>query len=308
MSLTAQDQSFIKTVAHFDVLDYPLTLLEIARFNELGLPAAEISAALDQEPLSLVISQRQGLYFLQGRDRIISQKLNRYRIALKKLKRARRFAALFSYFPWIRAVAVYSSLALKNSKSEGDIDLFFITAAGRAWSARFWLNIFLKLFGLRPTPGDSRDKLCASYFVDEDNLDLSFANAPSDYFYAYGCASFVFWDCADGLEEKFWQANRWIKGIFPAWRPSHIKAGRKSIGILKRAQALEEFLLGLIPEEACRSWQLRILPQKYRGNNDGKKVALGDGVIKLHDNDKRGKYNKLFEENFKRIINYEQNQ
>jgi len=305
MSLTAQEQSILKTLSHFDVLDYPLTLLEITKFTESGISTETILDALTREPLGRFIEQRQGLYYLKGRKSIVPLRFMRYRLALLKLRRARRFAALFSYFPWIRGVAIYSSLSLKNSRDSSDIDLFFITAAGRAWSARFWLNIFLKLFRLRPTAVDSRNKLCASYFVDENNLDLSFANTESDYFYAYGCASFDFLAATAGLADKFWQANSWINNILPAWRPTQSSANNKSNSILKRAQTLKENMLGLTSDAAYRGWQMKILPAKYKINNDGKKVVLADGIIKLHDNDKRGEYNRLFAENFNGIMDYE---
>lgn len=306
MDLTEQEKSIIKTLAHFDVLDYPLTLLEIARFNELGLAIGNIAEALNCEPLNKVIAQERGLFFLIERESIISSRLERYRISLLKLKRARLFARIFSYFPWIRAVAIYSSLSLKNSQTDSDIDLFFITAADRAWSARFFVNTFLKLCHLRPTPGNYRDKICASYWVDKNNLDLSFVNLEADYFYAYGNASFLFLSSSAQIENEFWQANIWINNILPSWQPALTNRQNNSGRIAYKLQTLKEKVLGLIPEKSYKKLQMRILPQKYLDNNDGKKVALGVGYIKLHANDKRGNYNKLFEENFKRMINYEQ--
>lgn len=304
MDLNAEETSVLRTLAHFDVLDYPLTLLEIAKFNRLGLAAGQISRLLEALNLRGLISSNHGMYCLKGREAIINSRLLRYRLALPKLKRARRFANLFSYFPWIRAVAIYSSLALKNSRPDSDIDLFFITAAGRAWSARFWLNAFLKFFGLRPAPGKTRDRLCASYLVDEDHLDLSFANFPHDYFYAYGCASFAFQAAEPEVENRFWQANRWIKNILPAWQPTAVQP-RRANDYFRFWQKWKEKLLALIPENSYRRWQMKILPAKYQENNDGKKVALDDGIIKLHDNDKRGEYNRLFAENFNRSVHYE---
>ncbi|MFA6526059.1 MAG: hypothetical protein WCT26_01425 [Candidatus Buchananbacteria bacterium] len=303
MNLTEQEKSIIKTLAHFDILDYPLTLLEIARFNELGLAISNIAEAIKCEPLNKLIVQERGLYFLKERESIISSRLERYRISLLKLKRARLFARLFSYFPWIRAVAIYSSLSLKNSQTDSDIDLFFITAADRAWSARFFINTFLKLFRLRPTPGNSRDKICASYWIDENNLDLSTANLDADYFYTYGSASFLFLSDSAKVENDFWQANKWINNILPAWQPALTNHQDYSGGITYKFQTLIEKILGLIPESSYKKLQMKILPLRYYNNNDGKKVSLGAGYIKLHDNDKRGKYNQLFEKNFNRILN-----
>lgn len=302
MDAASHEQSIIKTLAHFDVLDYPLTLLEIANFNGLGLPVAEIRNLLNNEKLQNLISRQNGFYCLRGREAIMPLRLSRYRLALPKLKRARRFASLFSCFPWIRAVAVYSSLALKNSRRDSDIDLFFITAAGRAWSARFWLNLFLKLFRLRPTQKNSCDKLCASYLADENNLDLSCANLDSDYFYAYGCAAFAFLSGSSELQKKFWQANPWLKDYLPGWQPAESVRQNRSGGFRRRWQSLWERIFGLIAEAKYHDLQMKILPRKYSISNDGQKVILGKGIIKLHDNDKRTGYNELFKKNYEHLI------
>ena len=302
MELSRNDLSILKTLAHFDVLDYPLTLLELAKFNELGLAAPEIYGALYREPLSGLTGKRQGLFFLKGRDNILVGRLERYRIALLKLKRARKFAKLLAVFPWVRGIAVYSSLSLKNSRLDGDIDLFIIAAAGRVWSARFWLNVFLKLFRLRPTAKNSRDKLCASYLADEVHLDLSFADFDADYFYAFGGTTFLFLSASYQIENEFWQANGWIKKILPAWQPFMVSSKNEMDIFWTKIQSLIEITLGLAPEKYYKNFQINILPKKYLTKNDNKKVALQDGIIKLHDNDKRGEYNRLFAENYEKYI------
>ncbi|MFA5020750.1 MAG: hypothetical protein WC517_01670 [Patescibacteria group bacterium] len=304
MILTETEKNILKPLAHFDVLDYPLTLLEIQRYSGEKLAAGEISAALNGEALGRLVGQRQGLYFLTGREAIIASRLTRYRLAVSKLKKAARFARLFSLFPWIRAVAIYSSLSLKNSRADGDLDFFFITAADRAWSARFFINSFLKIFRLRPTPQTARDQLCASYWVDENNLDLSIANFDEDYFYTYGCAAFCFMSGSTELKNNFYQANDWIKTILPNWQPNLNSKQNKPTNIERLAQRLLEFIFQPLSETAIRKWQLKIMPEKYSKHQDGKKIITDAGVIKLHDNDKRSEYNRRFKINFDRLINY----
>ncbi len=298
MATDAWQQSILKTLAQFDVLSYPLTLLELTRFNELNLLPAEILTILNQEPLNRLVCQRQGLYCFNDRQKIIAQKLSRYRLALPKIKRAKLFARLFLFFPWIKAVAVYSSLSLKNSRADGDIDLFFITSAGRAWSARFYLNLFLKLSGLRPTPGRTKNKLCASYLVDENNLDLSAANSDGDFFYAFGGTTYLFLAGSDKIIKDFATANNWIKNNLPAWHLPEPVGRIKNNYWQEAIQKIKESILGLISETAYKKLQLKILPQRYRLNNDGKKVSLGPGIIKLHDNDKKDEFICLFKERY----------
>jgi len=302
MILTETEKNILKPLAHFDVLDYPLTLLEIQRYSGEKLAAGKISAALNGEALSRLVGQRQGLYFLTGREAIVTGRLTRYRLAVSKLKKAGRFARLFSLFPWIRAVAIYSSLSLKNSRADSDLDFFFITAADRAWSARFFINSFLKIFRLRPTPQTARDRLCASYWVDENNLDLSAANLDKDYF--YGGTTFCFLSGSSELKSNFYQANNWIKTILPNWQPDLNIKHNESTDIERLSQRLLEFVFQPLSETAIRKWQLKIMPEKCSKHQDGKKIITDAGVIKLHDNDKRSEYNRRFKINFDRLINY----
>lgn len=305
MNLSETERIILKTLAHFDVLDYPLTLLEIRRYAGAPIAFNEIMATLKNENLAGLVSQSQGLYFLSGRESLIANRLKRYHLALLKLKKAKFYGRIFSLFPWVRAVAVYSSLALKNSRVDSDIDLFFIAAKGRVWSARLFINAFLKIFHLRPTPKDSRDRLCASYLVDENHLDLSAVNLQDDYFYTYGCAAFYFVYADTKTENEFWRANDWIKKILPAWQPAHSQKTIQPSAFNRHWQKLLELILNPVSENAGREWQLKIMPPKYALNQDGKKVVLAAGLIKLHDNDKRTEYNRLFENNFRQIVSYE---
>lgn len=302
MELTDDQKSILKTLVFFDLLDYPLTLVEIVNFCQAALTASQVFTTLNSEPLIKLISRRDGFYFLAGREAILTTRHQRYRLALKKLKLARRYGRLLNCFPWIKAVAIYSSLSLKNSRRSGDFDFFIITDSGRTWSARFYLNLFLKFCRFRPMPGNSKNKICASYWASEANLDLSPFNYPDDYYYYYGCGQFIFLSGSTATISNFYSANSWLKGILPNWQPINlIKKTEPSVG-QKLIENLAEKIFGLISEKKCRDYQLKILPQKYRDNNDGQRVVLQNDLIKLHDNDKRDKYNRLFEESYEKIL------
>jgi hypothetical protein len=303
MELTKTQQEILKTIVFFDLLDYPLTLVELINFCQDDLTTGEIFNALNSELLIKLIGQRDGFYFLSGREAILNIRHQRYRLALKKLKLASRYARFFGYFPWIKAMAIYSSLSLKNSRRSGDFDFFIITDSNRTWSARFFINLILKIFRLRPTPGNSADKICASYWVSENNLNLSPLNCQNDYFHHYyGCWQFVFLSGSPETVNKFYQANSWLNQTLPNWQPIDWLKKTKSSATQKFIQKLAEKIFGLASEKFYHDYQLKILPQKYLDNNDGQKVVLQNDLIKLHDNDKRDKYNRLFEESYAKIL------
>lgn len=301
MELTILEQKIIKTLARFDTLDRPLTFLELLNFLDQQLSAQELQEQLSGQSIKQFVKEKNGWYCLADREDLVDLKNERYRISSEKLRVAQRVSGCLAYFPWIRGIAIYSSLAFKNSKDESDIDLFFITTKNRVWSARFFINTALKLMRLRPSEKNTKNKLCPSYFADENHLDLSVANQANDYYYYYlGPASFVFLYEDSSIKDKFARENNWVHEILPnhLW-PESASLSHKDIGIRR---ALEK-LLSLLDEKKLRSLQLRIMPDKYFKKCDGKKVILDEGIIKMHDNDKRDNSNFLFEEKIKEVLN-----
>jgi len=301
MELSILEQKILRCLSYFDLLDYPLTALEIKNNLEINASVTEVITALNSNRLDNLISQKQGLYFLTGRENLVMTRLTRYRLSVPKLKKIHWHLTWLRLLPWIRAVAIFSSLSLKNVKTESDIDLFIITAKNRVWSLRFFLNIILKLFHLRPTDRISQDKLCASYLIDEAALDLSNINLPGDYYYYYGTAAFNFLYSEDNLAEKFFQSSPYLNNLLPNWQP--IKdVNLKSPNRPSLIKKISERILSPLSEKFLQKWQMRILPKKYLNNQFDGKVVLGEHTIKLHANDCRKKFNEEFEGRYQKLI------
>ncbi|OQA36153.1 MAG: hypothetical protein BWY53_00597 [Parcubacteria group bacterium ADurb.Bin326] len=300
MKLTDLQQKILKTLARFDTLNRPLTLLELLSFLDLNSSTEELLREISNPPLNKLIEHTDGYYYLARRTSLIALKNQRYKIYSKKIKIAQRASFFLKFFPWIRGIAVYSSLSFKNCRDESDIDLFFVTAPNRVWSARFFVNATLKLMRLRPSERVTKDRLCPSYFADKNHLNLSVANHVNDYYYYYfGPASFIFLYETSEIRKKFALANNWVGDILPNHRQPEFTSTISREGKIK---SLVEKILSLLSEKKLQRLQLRILPTKYLKSCDGKKVILSDGIIKLHNNDKRENLNLLFEEKIREVI------
>ncbi len=294
-------------MCYFDGLSRPLTIMEIYRWLGQRADFSELFLALGGENLRRVIGQENGFYFLAGGEDSATKRLSRYAVSAVKMKKALRMAKIFKWFPWVKAIAVYSSLSFFNSEKESDIDFFVIAAKGRVWSARFFLNSFLKIFNLRPDERTSEDKFCLSFLVDEDSLDLGPAiDGENDFHYIASHSQFVFLLGDDDLISRFFGNNRHIMNSFPNWQPYWF--GDKisfSEHWLKNAM---EIFFGLFLEKFYRRVQFLILPARAKeAAGSGKAVILSEKMIKLHYNDKRQIFNDKFRQNFKQIINAFQN-
>lgn len=98
-----------------------------------------------------------------------------HRLVNKRLKRAYFFGKLLSWLPYIRCVILNGSLAQGKAKKYSDIDILIITKAKRIFSARFFVNIFAKILGIKRSKDENKShsgKFCLNYFLTENFLKI----------------------------------------------------------------------------------------------------------------------------------------
>lgn len=285
--LNALEQSILKTVAYFDLFNFPLTPWEIKKY--LFAPAfpadfSQINGALP-ELKKKFLDAKEGFYFFKGRIHIVGMRKRRYLIADRKLRRARPYVYLIGSLPFVKAIFICNNLAYRNAPGESDIDLAIITAKGRAWSARFFAAALMKLLCRRPTEKTTRDRICLSFFVDEDNLNLAHLAYPGDIHFAYWVNQFLPAYDPENYAERFFKANEWTRKILPNIVP--IKSNAAAGGTNFRMKT--DLPGGGMLEKILRKFQTLIMPKKIAnaaklGNTD---VVLSDGILKFHTKDRR---------------------
>jgi len=308
------EQSIFKTLAYFDVFDYPLSIDEVFRYLFNLCDFSKRSDVVEQEIRdikeikeiinSLVqndkIGQKDDFYFLFGREEIIEIRKNRYEISLEKIKKARRVVWWLKFIPWIKAIFICSGLGLLNVEENADIDLLIITSKNRIWSARFWSAGILKILNMRPSEGNIKDKFCLSHFITEDNLNLwptrlrpavlrdGQARQVIDIHLIYLLTYYLPIYYEDNLWQKFIQANNWIKKYL-----ANFKYGEKIERFIIRPQLI--WLKKLIckiqfnwEERLYKKIQLNIMPKILKDMmNKDNRVIINNKMLKLHTNDCR---------------------
>jgi hypothetical protein len=160
---------------------------------------------------------------------------------------------------------------------------------------------WLKILGLRPRPGRTRDRLCASFFVDEDNLDLHELAITRDIYLPYWLTQVVpVYD--EGLYERFIAANQWVRTCLPNFFPISPTA-RRQVRRLGWSKKVINGKFSLWPEIIFRKYQLAIMPDNLKSKiGSGSQVVVQEGILKFHDNDRRALFLKRWRERLASVI------
>jgi hypothetical protein len=277
----------LNTVKYFDLFDYPLTRDELRKWQFKG-------GEIDTQGLS----ELDGFYFLPGRDVIVKTRKEREMISLKKIRKAQKIARIIGMIPNVSLVSIVSNLGYLNAELNADIDLFIVAKPGRIWGVRFWSVMLMKILGQRPTKKNMKDKICLSYYTDENNLNLESTkiSEPDPHLCYLVSQNLPIYSESD-MWERFVEENKWINKYLPNFKYSEddkrfmIKLGNPYLkGLIAKTElGFEEKLYRFVQMSKMAS------ELKVAMNKGDKKVIINDEMLKLHTNDKRDEINRKFE-------------
>ena len=296
LNIIEKRQEILRVIAFYDIFDAPLTILEIKNQLNIDVSLMEIEDILNKEILDSQISLANGWYFLKGRGDIISIRRQRYNYSLKKIKIARFFAKIFSQLPFVLVIYTCRSSSVYNFRKESDIDFFIITKDKRIWLSRLFLAGLTKFLNKRPNKKTKKDKICLSFYVSENNLDLSSLKVKD------GDPDFEFWQKnllllynRNNTHQKFLNINNLNKQFKD--NKVVLNEGTNKSGLFSK-------ILDSL-EKMSFKFQLKIMPPylQLAVNDQGnvKGVIFNENIIKLHLRDPRLKIKELYEEKIKRL-------
>lgn len=281
-----------RTVAFFDVLDFCLTLDEIAD-RLLGFQATvmEISAALEADER---IEFTRGFYHLSGRTQLVSEREKSLDNHKQLIKKALRFRSLFEFIPFLRGVYLCNTLAMTQAREGSDIDVLVIVKKGRVFLARLLLVFITHILRLRRHGRWISGRLCLSFFIDDEHLDFSpLLLRPYDPYFAYWVRLLTPLYLRKDI--SFSALNPWIREYFS--HDYHSPLVEKSYG--NAVSRFFEFLfsgsLGDFVEKFLGKWQIARATKKYDDLGRPEGVFLSSYCLKFHDRDMRKTYRDRFE-------------
>lgn len=232
-SISLLGKSIIKTLAYYDIFDYPLTAEEI--YYNLG--TNHVSVADIQNEIELLCKagltfKKSNFYQLRNDENFITRRLEGNKLAERKINSAYRMTKFISKFPYVRAVLLSGSISKGYMEKDSDVDYFIITHPNRLWVTRLLLMLFKKVFLL-----NSRKVFCINYFVDTETLEIEEKNI----FTATELTTLIP-TYGKELYDELNSRNAWIREFYPNFpKRDTERIASKNISLIKKSL---EILLG----------------------------------------------------------------
>ncbi len=303
--------SILATLVYYDILDFPLTLLEAHKY--LINPQRVVSAKardtlregrLSQSPSLGIISlgnvaedldsmvkagsigSKNGFYFLPGRDALYELRIEREKIAAQKWKKFLRIAKWFQAVPYLRAILASGSLAINNTDKNSDFDVLAVAKSGRLYTCRIFLCLVASLFGARRTRYEKSapDKFCFNHYITDGSMNIKYESLYNAQTYANLKPVLA----REGVFSRFYTENIWINKYIYNFKPAEEFVLRKVSPsfVLAGVGKMGEFILNSPLGDQIESWAKRYQQKRVKNNpatyESGGRVIFNDNELEFH--------------------------
>ncbi len=190
----------------YSALGRPLTLMEVARLNDLSPRLARNT--LQELVARGELKEEDGFYSVISAGLRASQREKQDLLLDFKWRKLTRLARRLRFAPFIEFVMVQGSLAIGNVNPRSDFDVLVGVRAGRIFTARYFLNFIFGIAGgrrLNDEHDSSPDKFCFNHFT----TPAVFAKPPFNQYRRELYRNMTpLWGKPE-IIRKFLQANAW---------------------------------------------------------------------------------------------------
>ncbi len=307
------ERDILSTISYYDIFDYPLTSWEIWKFL-YKCESYECLMATNTRESSFFNVQRalknfkgldfkNGFYFLKGRETIVEERRKKYLLAQKRWKKLQKVVSILQVAPFVKMIAGCNNLLINNIKPDSDVDVFIIVKSGRMWMTRFFVTTLVSLMRQWRHRGNVAGKVCLSFFVTDDNLNLgNIAKKPYDI-YLNNWIFLVAPLLDRGVYKKFIEENLWARSKMNnalTFLPVDYERKIKKSVILEGARKLGEKVLSGGLGDLIEKYFKKMQFGKMRGR--GTDVIVSDKMLKFHEVDRRDEFREQFESRVNKLV------
>jgi len=298
--------AIVEAVAFFDMFNKPLTAFEIWQYLKIKCSLLEAIDELDRmvgggSEIPHVLAEKNGYYFLPGREEIVDNRTRQYNLANEKFKIAKKAAKKIFYNNSIEMIALCNNFYYKK---ESDIDLFIIVSRGRMWIIRALVTAIIHLARLRRHGKKIADRVCLSFYVTKDNLNLKNISLKGEDPYLYYWLANLVPIYERNTYSLFFQKNSWLKEFLPNIFPKEMSHYKKieessSLTFLREiVKVMYDGPLGDFLEKLARNLQLKKMSYNINSvaSKEDSRVIISDAILKFHENDRREEFRTRLKE------------
>ena len=233
------------SIGYHNIFNYPLTKFDLDKWY---------TKLKNSKTQKFKIVQTNNFHFINGRQNIITKRLENERYSKEKFKIAKNAAKLISKIPTVKFVGVTGALAMNNAGRNSDIDLMVINSQNMLWTTRllvYFLLIPSPYSPRRPRIRSERDRLCLNMWLDEN--DLVWDKKDRNIYTAHEIAQIVPLVNKNKTYEKFLYLNRWILDFWPnAVEAKYIERSISYIGKTKTQYTIYNILYTFVEKLAFK--------------------------------------------------------
>ncbi|MEA3322664.1 MAG: hypothetical protein U9Q12_00405 [Patescibacteria group bacterium] len=211
-------RNIIATITYYDVLDYPLTSFEIwkhlmrysADNSTKTWSLTQVVEALNDRAILHYVAQKNGMYFLFGRDKLVKSRRDREYISFRKMRKLLRMVSILRVSPFVRMICVTGRLSYHNCERESDLDVLIAYKSGHIWTGRFMMTVLSHILGVRRHGNKTNDRICLNYHITTKSLTV-----PTRDLFAAHEYTFIIPIFDTKYFSHFCKKNMWIQAYKP---------------------------------------------------------------------------------------------
>lgn len=288
------EHSILKTIAFFDLFEFPLTAEEIKEhlYNyKKPLHIKELKGTLEEMEN---VEQIHDYYFLKGRGKLVDIRKTRKFIAEKFWNRTRQYGQYIARAPFVEMAAICNNLAYDNPNELSDIDLLIVIKEGRMWISRLWVTLVLHFFGVRRHHDKVVGRFCLSFFVTPKKLNMELLQMkPEDPYLGYW-TKLVTPFYGEGMYKQFMEVNKgWLKEKY-GLRFAELNEKKISFHGKPGLKRFWEWILGgklgdFLELTLKKTFKKRT-KQKAKKLGPEASIVISDDILKFHNRDRRKEF------------------
>lgn len=235
------EKAILRALIYSNIFSYPLTKDELWRYavSETQLDKKQFFITLKNKSNSVrslftvIQGDKQLVYFLKDKKTSVGIRLEREKIAQRKLLIAQKISKRLSRIPFIECICLSGSLSMNNTQESDDIDFFIITKPHTLWLSRLLILLYLAFVGKRRKRYGKhiRDTICVNLLIE--TTDLSFSETHNLYTAHEIAQAKPLFD-RNYTYKFFLNANLWVRKFLPnaVDYPSLQGSGQKELSCL----------------------------------------------------------------------------